>query len=432
MTIFWSLAAGMMLLALVFTVPPLLRSQKRLDVSQDDLNTAVVKAQLGELEADLEAGKLDQAQYAAARKDLERELLYDLARPDEAAGNPSTRSGRWAALLLLPAIPICAVLLYQQLGSEEIIGILQQTAASRPPPPAAGRTQPPQHSIEEMVAQLAERLRTEPDNLQGWVLLAKSYTSMGRHADAVQAYANIRRLGGDQPALLADYADALVMANGGQFTDEAGGLLEKAIELDPENLKGLWLIGHWKYGQGAYAEALDYWQRAAAKLPPGGQDARVIAQQISQVQSRLGIDSTPALRTAQAASQTASDTTAGKSNSAGGASVTVQVALDPGLSDAAAPEDTLFIFARAVQGPRMPLAIVRKQVKDLPVTVTLDDSLAMSPAMSLSKFGEVTVGARVSKSGNAIPQSGDLQGTVSPVATQGAQPVQLTIDSRVP
>jgi cytochrome c-type biogenesis protein CcmH len=255
---------------------------------------------------------------------------------------------------------------------------------------------------------------------------------MGRHADAVQAYANIRRLGGDQPALLADYADALVMANGGQFTDEAGGLLEKAIELDPENLKGLWLIGHWKYGQGAYAEALDYWQRAAAKLPPGGQDARVIAQQISQVQSRLGIDSTPALRTAQAASQTASDTTAGKSNSAGGASVTVQVALDPGLSDAAAPEDTLFIFARAVQGPRMPLAIVRKQVKDLPVTVTLDDSLAMSPAMSLSKFGEVTVGARVSKSGNAIPQSGDLQGTVSPVATQGAQPVQLTIDSRVP
>ena len=279
MTIFWSLAAGMMLLALVFIVPPLLRSQKRLDVSQDDLNTAVVKAQLGELEADLEAGKLDQAQYAAARKDLERELLYDLARPDEAAANPSTRSGRWAALLLLPAIPICAVLLYQQLGSEEIIGILQQTAASRPSPPAAGRTQPPQHSIEEMVAQLAERLRTEPDNLQGWVLLAKSYTSMGRHADAVQAYANIRRLGGDQPALLADYADALVMANGGQFTDEAGGLLEKAIELDPENLKGLWLIGHWKYRQGAYAEALNYWQRAAVKLPPGGEDARAIAQQ---------------------------------------------------------------------------------------------------------------------------------------------------------
>lgn len=431
MTLFWSLAAGMMVLALLFTVPPLLRSQKRLDVSEDDLNTAVIKAQLAELEADLEAGKLDQAQYAAARKDLERELLYDLARPEDAAGNPSTRSGRWAALLLVPAVPVCAVLLYQQLGSEKIIGILQQTAASRPPP-AQTQPQTQPHSIEELVVQLAERLRGEPDNLQGWALLAKSYTSMGRHADAVEAYANIRRLGGDQPGLLADYADALVMANGGRFTDEAGGLLEKAIELDPENLKGLWLIGHWKYGQGAYAEALDYWQRAAAKLPPGGEDARVIAQQISQVQSRLGISSTPALLTAQAPSQTAADASPGESDGASAASITVQVALDPGLNDAAAPEDTLFIFARAAQGPRMPLAIVRKQVKDLPVTVTLDDSLAMSPAMTLSKFGEVTVGARVSKSGNAIPQSGDLQGTVSPVATQGAQPVQLTIDNRVP
>jgi cytochrome c-type biogenesis protein CcmH len=429
MTMFWSLAAGMMLLALVFTVPPLLRSRKRLDVSQDDLNTAVIKAQLAELEADLQAGRLDQTQYAAARKDLERELLYDLDRPEEAPGNPTTRSGRWAALLLLPALPVCAVLLYQQLGSEPIIEMLQQTAASRPPAAQGQR-----HSIEQMVAQLAERLRREPDNLQGWVLLAKSYVSMGRHADAVKAYANVRRLSGDQPALLADYADALVMANGGQFTDQAGALLGKALELDPENLKALWLIGHWKYAEGDYAEALEYWQRAAAKLPPGGEDARVIAQQISQVQSRLGISGTPPLLTAQAASQTATDTAPAKSDSpsGGAASITVQVALDPGLSDAAAPEDTLFVFARAAQGPRMPLAIVRKQVKDLPVTITLDDSLAMSPAMTLSKFGEVTVGARISKSGNAMPQSGDLQGTVSPVATQGAQPVQLTIDSRVP
>jgi cytochrome c-type biogenesis protein CcmH len=429
MTVFWSLAAGMMVLALLFTVPPLLRSQKRLEVSEDDLNTAVIKAQLAELDADLEAGKLDRAQYAAARKDLERELLYDLAGSDDTAASASPRSGRWAALVLLPAVPVCAVLLYQQLGSEQIIGLLQQTAASRPP---AAQTQGQPHSIQEMVAQLAARLRDEPDNLQGWVLLARSYTSMGRHADAVEAYANIRRLGGDQPALLADYADTLVMANGGRFTDEAGALLEKALELDPENLKSLWLMGHWKYGQGAYAEALDYWQRAAAKLPPDGQDARVIAQQISQAQSQLGISSTPPLLSAQAAAQTAADATAGQSDTAGAAAITVQVSLDPAISDAAAPDDTLFIFARAAQGPRMPLAIVRKQVKDLPLTVTLDDSLAMSPAMTLSKFGEVTVGARVSKSGNAMPQSGDLQGTVSPVATQGAQPVQVNIDNKVP
>jgi cytochrome c-type biogenesis protein CcmH len=278
-----------------------------------------------------------------------------------------------------------------------------------------------------MAAQLAERMRSDPDNLQGWVMLVKTYNVLRRPDDAVKAYENVVRLGGgNDPNVLADYADTLVMANGGVFTDESGELLLRALELQPDHVKALWLAGHWKNERREYAEAISYWQQAAAGMPADSKDAAVIDQQIRQAQARLGPDqATPAAET-----QTAS--VAAPEQSATGKSITVQVTLDPQINTTAAPEDTVFIFARATQGSRMPLAIVRKQVKDLPVTVTLDDSLAMSPQMVLSKFAQVTVGARISKSGNAMPASGDLQGLVTPVSTQGGEVVQLTIDSKVP
>ncbi len=423
MTTFWSLAAVMMMVSLLFVLPPLLRKRTLSAITRDDLNMEVIRAQLAELDTDLAAGKLDKDQFEAARKDLERELLYDLASPD-AAVTPA-RSGQWAALLLVPAIPLCAVLLYQLLGSGELIDVLQRAKVSQPEPAS---TQPaPPRSLDEMAAQLAERMRNDPDNLQGWVMLVKTYNILRRPDDAVQAYENVLRLGGDNdPNVLADYADTLVMANGGVFTDEAGRLLLRALELQPDHVKALWLTGHWKNGQREYAAAISYWQQAAAKMPADGKDAEVIEQQIRQAQTRLGSDqATPAVN-AQTPGAAAPE------QSATGKSITVHVALDPQISTSAAPEDTVFIFARAAQGPRMPLAIVRKQVKDLPVTVTLDDSMAMSPQMVLSKFARVTIGARISKSGNAMPASGDLQGLVTPVSTQNSKLVQLTIDSKVP
>ncbi|MGD8312383.1 MAG: c-type cytochrome biogenesis protein CcmI, partial [Gammaproteobacteria bacterium] len=216
------------------------------------------------------------------------------------------------------------------------------------------------------------------------------------------------------------------MARGGRFSDEAGVLLEKALAGDPDNVKALWLMGHWKNQQAAYEEALGYWQRAAKLLPQTGEDARIIAEQIASVQRQLGLPVAETVPTAAAGAPAAA------APPATAAAIQVSVTLDPALAAQADPGDTVFIFARAESGPRMPLAIVRKQVVDLPVTVTLDDSLAMSPAMVISKFDRVTVGARISKSGNAMPASGDLQGTVSPVATRDAAAVELTIDSRVP
>jgi cytochrome c-type biogenesis protein CcmH len=249
-----------------------------------------------------------------------------------------------------------------------------------------------------------------------------------RYDQAVDAYRNILRLGGNSPELLADYADALVMAAGGRFTPESGELLQRALAAQPDNVKALWLAGHWKNQEGDTAAAIEYWQQAAALLPADGEDAAVIGQQIARAREQLGLPPQQPIQTASASGMQTAEATPAPA----GATIQVEVSIDPQLATQVEPDDTVFIFARAAQGPRMPLAIVRKQARDLPLSVTLDDSLAMSPAMVLSKFTEVSVGARISRSGNAMPQSGDLQGSQSPVNVGKDVSVAVKIDSRVP
>jgi cytochrome c-type biogenesis protein CcmH len=416
MTVFWSLAAVMMVVALLFILPPLLRQRTASSVSRDELNTKVIREQLAELDTDLAIGKLDRTQYDAARKDIERELLYDLDPGENEQPHKPERSGRWLSLLLIPAFPLCAMLLYQLMGSAELI--------DRPQPVRAAQQQPasqPPASTEELLAKLVAHLQQQPDDLRGWVLLARSYSTVKRYNEAEAAYANVLRLGGEDTDLLTDYAESMVMAAGGAFNDESVALLTRALELDPGNIKGLWLAGHSKNQSGAYTEALDYWQQAVARLPPDSQDAAIINHQISQLQAKSGsaAEPVPVITTAT-------------TDADQGASLEVHISLSTDIAAAASADDTVFIYARAAQGPRMPLAIVRKQVKDLPVTVTLNDSMAMTPRMVLSNFEQVTIGARVSKSGNATPVSGDLQGTVSPVNTQTNETIHLTIDSKIP
>ncbi len=309
MSVFWGLAAIMIIVALLFTVPWMLRASRsaKSQPDQDTLNTEVIRAQIAELETDLKTGRLDENQYAAARRDLECELLDDLAPAGSGSTLKPARSGQWAVLLLVAAIPLLAVGLYQHLGSKEIIPLLEQRNTATA---TAAASSPAQHemgkqSLEEMVNVLAARLKEKPDDLQGWILLARSNETLNRYADALVAYGNARRLGGDNPELLADYADVLVMANGGRFNDEAGELLQRAVEGQPDNVKALWLMGHWKNQQGSSTEALDYWQRAAALLPAGSEDTAVIAQQINQVRQRLGMEPAAAAAAPAATAPTA-------------------------------------------------------------------------------------------------------------------------------
>ena len=428
-TVFWLSAASMSLIALLFAILPLLRNRTDTSVSRQLLNTALIKEQLNELQADLEAGKLEPDAYQAARHDLERELLNDTDTATEAEPQ-AQRSGRWAIGLFGALIPALAVFLYLQLGAAPL---LERSAR---PPVAQKPAQEPAHSLQDMVQKLAARLEEDPDNVEGWVMLGRSYAALDRYQEAENAYAQARRIAGDHPQLLVDSADIMVMANGGRFTSEAAELLERALHVQPENAKGLWLMGHYEYQDEDFQSAVDYWQRAAAQLPPDSEDTRAIRQQIEQAESRLlaaGGSVAPAAETRTApASDASAETRAAPAADAATTAVEVSVRLDPALSAQASAQDTVFIFARAAQGPRMPLAIVRKRVAELPVTVTLDDSLAMSPAMVLSNFDAVTIGARVSKSGNATPQSGDLQGSVTPVQVQAGASVEVVINEVMP
>jgi cytochrome c-type biogenesis protein CcmH len=280
-----------------------------------------------------------------------------------------------------------------------------------------------------MVAVLIERMQSNPDDLKGWSILARSLYVMNRYGEAVPAYRNVLRLGGGNDAgTLADFADALVATNNGQFNEESGNLLLKALELDPNHIKALWLAGHWQVEAGDNARALRYWEQAVSLMPPTTEDYRIIQQQIGDIRARAGLPASEPPVTV--ADTKPAETATAETAAATGLSVTVK--LDPALRERAAPNDTVFIFARAADGPRMPLAIVRKQVRELPVTVTLDDSMAMAPGMVMSNFAELTVGARVSRSGNAMPQSGDLQGSQSPVQLAQTDRVDILIDSVTP
>jgi cytochrome c-type biogenesis protein CcmH len=421
-TVFWLLVALLTLIALIFIVPPLLSRPRMAGVRNDELNVQVIRDQLTELRADLETGRLDQAAYDAARHDLQRELLEDVN--DDAAGttsasSDSARRGRWLIAPLVVLVPLLAVLIYQQIGAQAVIQRLAAGTAEAPVAPAGG-----QPSMDSLVAKLAERMQQEPDNLEGWALLGRSYASMDRFKEAVEAYQHALKLDGKDPELLSSYADVLVMAHNGEFTDQVGDLLNQALAVEPNHLKSLWLRGHWRFRHSDYSGAIEDWQAVMQALPPDDEKVVMIKRQINAAKSRLG----EPVEEVAVASKPAELPVA----TSGATAIQVQVSLDPALKDKAAADDTVFIFARAVQGPRMPLAIVRKRVADLPVSVTLDDSLAMSPAMVLSKFSQVLVGARVSKTGQAMPASGDLQGQVSPVDTQGGSDIQLTIDSVVP
>jgi cytochrome c-type biogenesis protein CcmH len=421
MSMFWWLAGVLMLAALLFVLPPLFRRPRTAAIRRDQLNVQVIRDQLDELRADLASGRLDETAYAAARRDLERALLEDV---DSAAApaQPAVRSGRWLSVLLLLAIPALAVTLYQRLGAEQT---LERIAAGKAAVQAAGDRS---HAIEAMVEKLAQRMQQEPGNVEGWALLGRSYAAMDRFNDAVQAYRHAAQLAPDNPDILSSYADVLVTASNGAFTDQVGQLLDRALAADPQHLKALWLRGHWRYRHDNTAGAVQDWQAVVAALPPGDENVAVIERQISLAQGRSGQPPEQIVATAQ---QGAVDAGTAADKPAGAGRIQVQVSLAPALADKVSPDDTLFIFARAVQGPRMPLAIVRKRAADLPVTVTLDDSQAMSPAMKLSGFAEVTVGARISKSGQAMPASGDLQGSISPVDTADGD-VKVIISETVP
>jgi len=414
MIVFWLLAAAMLLVALAFLLPALLGSGRKDDVERDALNIALYRDQFEELDAEFAEGALSAEQLEAAKRELKRELLDEVDEvPDDgdAAVSHPGRTLPWAIGLVLPLL---AIGLYLQLGESHLLTTEGQAELVREEQAAHDLT-----SVDGMVQQLRARLEQEPDNLEGWQMLGRTLMAMQRYPDAAQAFDQAYRLAGDDPDVMADFAEALAMSSGGQLVGDPRELVDRVLAVQPNNEKGLWLAGIAAYQANDFVTAVGHWERLESIIGAGSSNKALIDDYLGQARAQAGI-------AMPVAAPSESSVVA-----AGDATIEVTVDLDPRFAERFAAGDTLYVFARAAQGPRMPLAIVRSATTELPITVTLDDSSAMAPQFRLSGFSEVTVGARLSKSGNATPQPGDLEGRLDGVLVGVDRVVSVTIGSEV-
>jgi len=376
----------------------------------------------------LAAGVIDAGEYAAKRAAIEKTPAVSTT----AAANQRPRTAFFALLAVALLLPASALLLYRLVGAPQALD-----PANLAPPPEAQQAA----DMEQAITGLAAKLKQNPNDAQGWALLARAYQATDRLDESRDAFKQAHEHAPDDADLTIEYAQSLALAAPDHLIQgEPRTLIETVLKQDPKNQRALWLLGISDYQAAKYDSAIATWKTLLPLLPPDSEVARSVRNEIAEAQAKR--DGTPAptpegespsaTASATAVPESGNGTNAAADQAANAPRLTVQVALDPKLKDKLDPDATLFVFARAASGPPMPLAIQKLKAAQLPLTVTLDDSMSMMPAMKLSKFAQVVVGARVSKSGNAMPQSGDLQVLSAPIDVNRADAVVLNIDQVVP
>jgi len=328
-------------------------------------------------------------------------------------------------VILLPA---AAIVLYRLIGAPETLDPQRMAAAVADAPDADG-----EHGVDmtKAIESLVTKLKENPQNADGWALLGRAYQATGQFAESRDAIKHAYDLSPDNNDIAVEYAQAFALANEGRrIIGEPRRLIESVLKADPDHQRALWLIGISDFQQGHYEAAIVAWNRLLPNLPADSDIAQSVRTQIAEAQ-KLGGTVAAEVSAAPAAIATTA-VAAALPVATDGPRLTVHVRLDDTLKSRLEPSDTLFVFARAAAGPPMPLAIQRVPASGLPLTVTLDDSMGMMPSMKLSMFPQVIIGARISKSGNAIAQSGDLQVLTQPIDVSRKQPLDLVIDSVVP
>jgi len=431
MTAFLLIAALMIAAALAFVLVPLLRHSRTATTSAD------FARRLRALDEARAAGVIDADEYAR------KHAAIGAPSASHESTSPRSRAAFAAILAVALLLPASALLIYRLVGAPQALDPANLAAA----PPAEQAA-----AMEEAITGLAAKLKQQPDDAQGWALLARAYQATNRMDLALDAFKQAHEHAKDDADITVEYAQALALAAPDhRIRGEPRTLLEAALKIDPKNQRGLWLLGISDYQDEKYDSAIATWKTLQPLLAPDSEVARSVRNEIAEAEARRDGRGPPvpeeAPETVAAANPGASNTASpmsAPSAASGDASndaaqatttaprLTVKVSLDPKLKDQLDPNATLFVFARAASGPPMPLAIQRLKAAQLPITVTLDDSMSMMPAMTLSKFPQVVVGARVSKSGNAMPKSGDLQTLSSSVASSRSEPIALQIDQVVP
>ena len=381
MTLFWLAAAAITLIGLGFIILPLMRQKESAQVSRMQVNKALYESKLEELQADLEQGLLDPSEYQQSEQELQRSLLSDV-KVSERSSVTQKRSNLGMVVLLTIALPISAILLYQQfttyIANDEYNE--QQKLAQQA------------QTIQQSIEALEQRLQDKPDDLEGWKILGQSYVVMQQFDKAVGAYSQAAALSDySDPDLLVLLAETSSFANDGVFGTIENALLEQALAVNPKHERALWYAGYAAYSEDDYQAAVAYWQTLLSLVPADRNDVRdSLNKFVADAREKAGLEAAPAEQAALARV------------------LYVQVTVAQELAKNYQDSDTVFIYARAKNGPKMPLSLVRVPLSALPIKVELTEATSMLPNMNLRSFEQVEVLARISPSGQAISQAGDL------------------------
>ena len=412
-------------IAVLIVLPTMLKKNQPFSDDFDELNVSIAKDRLKELKQQRDAGEISEDVFQKMHDELESTLAIDLSglqpetQTDSVQQSTATKN-KFSPIVIALAIPVLAVITYSQLGNfSAATGEVQVAAA-----PAGNSNDQPKMTMEEAVAGLEQRLAQEPDNAEGWFMLARSYMSMKQYLKAKDAYAKTIELVGEEPDLLLRYVDALAMTEGGRLTGSAKPILDKVAKMLPENPMVLWLSGTAESQQGNYKKALNAWYKLRPLLAGNPDDLAQLNELISGAESQLSAEDLASVKSTATAIVPAQNI----SPVVNTAEITVTVDIDPLHKAQISGNETLFIFAKALEGPPMPLAAVKRTANALPLTVTLNDAMAMMPQMKLSNFEQVKVSAVISKSGQPGAKSGDLFAETSPVNVRSNEKVTLLIN----
>ncbi|MCW6055701.1 c-type cytochrome biogenesis protein CcmI [Pseudomonas fragariae (ex Marin et al. 2024)] len=391
---FWMAAGLLLLVALSFLLIPLLRGHRaQREEDRTALNVALYQERLNELQVQQEQGVLSVAQLQAARTEAARELLADTegAEPDR-----TSRLGKPLLLLAALLVPMLGLAGYLQLGASDRVELSREFA--RPPT-----------SLADMTQRLERSVQAQPDSAENLYFLARRYMAQNRPGDAAQMFERSVALAGRQPELLGQWAQALYFASDKHFTPQVQALTDEALQADPREVTSLGLLGIAAFETQRYQAAVDYWTRLLAALPADDASRSALEGGIARARDNLAkraADAAPAVKAK---------------------SIKIHVELAAALQGKVRPNDSVFIFARAIHGPAAPLAVKRITVADLPAEVELSDADAMMPQLNLSNFAQVQLVARVSRAWQ--PTTGEWVGRSQPLASDSGVQQALIIDS---
>ena len=422
--LFVVLALGMVLCVAGVLMWVLLRQRPVVThASQAKANAKVYRDQIADLDREHESGHISDAEWQQSRDELSMRLLEDTSAQDDPVAKQE-KPALWTAVLVAVALPLSAVGMYMWVGEPDALNPMAVQSNDKVDP-----TQ-----LLQMAESLAQKLNDKPDNLQGWVMLGRTYRTLEKFDASVQAYDRALKLSADDDLKL-ERVEVLAMKSQGNFEGEPWNVIRDILQRDPQNYGALLMAGSASYSHEKFADALKYWQQARKPLAADNPDVPGLDEAIASVQQKLGMPVQVAKGPSAQMNAAQMPVAAPSANTSGAAStgltVSGQVAIAEALKGKVKPSDVVFIYATPANGERMPLAIFKTTVAQLPLAFTLDDSTAMTPDRKLSSAGEVLVKVRVSKSGNAMPQSGDLAGTLGPVKV-GAKGLKLEIKDQIP